>query len=390
MYLNSSTSLEINVLTATPSLEWRVNYIVHATTGGTGTGAQGAISSTGVTTLLAAASAGEDQQVQEASVYNAAAAAARVQIRTSTGTARAITGVYTLAPGELLVYSERDGGWSARTATGAVKTASGAQGLTGYPVSWYKVGTAPEAAGVLYSFGKDGGAPGAWSPGTPGLAGRVTDGTTGADAGCLLIRTPAQGVPYIARYEQTGTATHRGALWDYLWVNTGVVVTTTTAQTINSVAFPARDLNGTSDGKGVQLALLVTGATTNAGAVTTITVSYTNSDGVPGRTGTIPSFPATATVGTVVPVRLAAGDMGVRSVQSITLGTTLAAGSVSLLAYVELCGVPVPLANVGGVDVNLGNPGIRLYAGVCAIPVILPTGTGAVTIFGSAAILEVV
>jgi hypothetical protein len=41
-------------------------------------------------------------------------------------------------------------------------------------------------------------------------------------------------------------------LIDLLWVNTGLVVTTTTAQAITPVALPARDAAGTTNGDDVK------------------------------------------------------------------------------------------------------------------------------------------
>jgi hypothetical protein len=116
-------------------------------------------------------------------------------------------------------------------------------------------------------------------------------------------------------------------------VNSGLVVTTTTAQAITPVAIPARDTFDTANGDGVLAGFLVTTATTNAGAITNMTISYTNSAGVAGRTGTVTSFPATAVIGSFIPVNLQAGDKGIQSVQSVTFGTSLAAGAVSLVLY---------------------------------------------------------
>ena len=109
----------------------------------------------------------------------------------------------------------------------------------------------------------------------------------------------------------------------------------------------ARDNNGTSNGLGVIAAIYVSTATTNAGAVTNTTISYTNQDGVPGKTGTIPSFPATATAGSMVFVNLAAGDSGVRSVESVTLGTSYGGGAIHLVLVRPIVIGPVTTSNIG-------------------------------------------
>ena len=158
-----------------------------------------------------------------------------------------------------------------------------------------------------------------WAWGTPGVNGRNTDGTNSADFGCIPIANPSTGGNYLTELQMASSVNHTHLFFDVLWVNTGIVVTTTTAQTINSVAWPARDLNGTTNGAGVQIGILVTTATTNGSAITNCTMSYTNQDGTAGHTATMASFPATAVVGSVVWFQLHAGDTGVRSIQSITL-----------------------------------------------------------------------
>jgi hypothetical protein len=127
-------------------------------------------------------------------------------------------------------------------------------------------------------------------------------------------------------------------LLDRLWQNTGISVTTTTAQTINSSAWPARDNSGLSTGYSVYVALEVGATTTNASAVTTIQISYTNTDGVSGRTGYIPTFPATAVANTFCPFSIQGPDRGVKSIESITLGTSLGAGTVHLVVYRYILG----------------------------------------------------
>lgn len=262
----------------------------------------------------------------------------------------------TLGPGESLAYDDNVG-WNVYDAKGQVEVKQApvvAQGADPYTLN--KTGTAAEAAGVDYCFAKDNGNPGAWSPGTPGLNGRATDATTAADNGCLKLKAAAAGktkalVSMIGNANQVATL----RLFDILWVNTGLVVTTTTAQAITSVAFPDRDLNFSANGEGCMVGILVTAATTNAGAITNMTLNYTNSAGVAGRTATIPSFPATAVVGTVVWFQLAAGDTGVKSIEGCTLGTSLVTGSVSLIVARQYCIASNPSASFPAVPIVQGN-----------------------------------
>lgn len=246
----------------------------------------------------------------------------------------------------------------------------------------FKVGTAPEGAGNYYFFGKDSGAPGAWSTGTPGLNGRNTDGTSAADAGCISVGNPSSGSWYVRDFNISGSQAGSFILADVLWVNTGLSVTTTTAQVITQPTLPARDNLGTSNGYGIGAGLLVTTATTNASAVTNITLSYTNSNGVAGRTGTIASFPPTANIGTFVPFQLQTGDVGVRSIQSITIGRSLTAGAVSLLCFNFIGTAPVILANVGSMAFQR-KLDLRIYNGHCLLPFWLASSTTALNITGT-------
>lgn len=245
----------------------------------------------------------------------------------------------------------------------------------------FKVGTAPEAAGQYYCFAKDSGAPGAWSAGTPGINGRNTDGTTAGDLGCISAGTPASGVNYIRDIVTTASQAGTFILADVLWVNTGLVVTTTTAQAITQPTLPLRDNLGTSNGFGIGAGILVTTATTNAAVINNITLQYTNSDGVAGRTGTM-SYPATAVIGTFVPFQLAQGDIGVRSIQSITLGTTLTAGAISLIAFNFLATVPVTLANIGSTAFQR-KLDLKLNNGHCLLPFWLASNTTATNLTGT-------
>lgn len=180
----------------------------------------------------------------------------------------------------------------------------------------------------------------------PGLGGGMAAPSSGM-AGAALTAITGQ-IPFVnptggdetrltdffhAQYSSSGQLL--AILVDRLWDQSGIVVTTTTAQTINSAAWPARDLNGSTDGEGVYIALEVSGVTTAAN--TLMTISYTNSAGTSGRTSAAitgsTGLPASAPIGTLVFFPLAAGDTGVRSVQSITLNASLTAGTVHLVAF---------------------------------------------------------
>lgn len=276
----------------------------------------------------------------------------------------------TLLSGENMVLGE-DGRWTHYDANGAVYPPAGKGSYDGYSIAFMKTGTASDAAGYWYCTAKDGGFPGAWAPGTPGINGRITDGTASADYGCIPVKNPATGANYLTEITMGASVNHSHLFFDVLWVNSGIVVTTTTAQAITTPTLPARDVNGSTNGEGLMIGMLTTTANTNAAVITNSTVSYTNSDGTAGRTATLSAIvgsqiPATPVIGTLIWFNLAAGDKGVRSIQSITLGTSLGAGAVSLFIARDIAMIG-PTAVYIPVTRKLSDPGVRLYNGTCLL-----------------------
>lgn len=269
-------------------------------------------------------------------------------------------------------------------------------GTSGLALDYHKIGTDSEAIGVRYSWQKDSGFPGAYSLGSPGVNGWWVDASQAtnaanpagaAEVGCHRLPSLGSGNYWINDIGLCTSVAHLVELWDLVWYNTGLVVTTTTAQAISMPAGskPARDLFGTTNGDGWVPAILVTGATTNAGAITNTTLSYTDSDGNAGNTATITSFPATAVVGTLVPFQLAAGDRGVRSIESITLGTSYAGGSISLVLLRKLASIPNPVANVGGIMNKIVNEptGTKIFNGTALFLSYMSSATTATTLSGT-------
>jgi len=298
---------------------------------------------------------------------------------------------FVLLPGENLGYRE-DGSWVHRDQNGAEYPASGLGNYSGRSIPFMKTSTATDVAGCWYCTAKDAGYPGAWVVGTPGINGRVTDGTTSGDYGCVPIPNASTGGNYLTALEMAASVNHTNDFFDVLWVNSGIVVTTTTAQAITTPTLPARDVDGTTAGEGCTIALLVTTALTNAAANAGITVSYTNSKGVASRTATLSAIagsqlPATAVVGTIVWFQLEAGDTGVRSIQSITLKTSLLTGAVSLMICRDISTIGTSVVNVSTPKL-IGSPGIRLYNGTCLLHNILCSATTATFFSGSLAVME--
>lgn len=385
MILDATTQSLILTTGLAKSIHVLVSYSDHTTTTFTPGVQKTTISTATATTILASPGASTQRQVLGISITNVDTSYQTVLLKHDTSGGGTIVGpnTVTLQPNESLQYDGKN--FSVLTAEGAVKTVDNVTaGMGGYASSFFKVGTAAEAAGQWYCYSKDTGNPGAWSVGTSGLTGRATDGTAAGDVGCLPYKNASSGFNYLKDYTATSTVAHCHFLFDVLWVNNATVVTTTTAQTINSVAFGARDLNGSANGAGVWVGILVVTATTNAGVITNTTMSYTNQAGTPGKTATISSFPATAVAGTVVWFQLAAGDTGVRSIQSVTLGTSYGAGAISLVAARPIAAAGVAAANLPSYGSVMARDvsGVTLYDGTCLLPFYVASATTATNTSG--------
>lgn len=391
----TSKSIEIvlGAAVAANQLPVFATYADHTSSAFTPVSSDTQSNSTTAVTIVAAPAASTQRQVKSVSIYNADTAAATVTVRlNNAATLRTIVKA-ALAAGEGLHYDDASGWFVLDVAARRKVTPSETSGANGRSYPIFKPGTAPDTTGYWYCFAKDGGFPGAWAPGTPGMAGRATDGTAAADAGCIPIQNPSSGSNYLSQVSLTATVACYAVLFDCLWVQSGITVTTTTGQTINSVAFPARDINGTVNGEGCMIGLLTTTANTNAAVINNSTVTYTNSAGTASRTATLANLvgaqiPATPAIGTIVWFSLAAGDNGVQSIQTITLGTSLGAGAVSLLVARPLASMPVTLVNAGAQFGFALNPGVRLYSNTCALLAIQASATTAVTASGMVYVME--
>lgn len=298
---------------------------------------------------------------------------------------------FVLLPGENMGYRE-DGSWVHRDSQGAEYPPSGLGNYNGKLVPIMKTTTAAKAAGNWYCSSKDVGYPGAWAPGTPGVNGRATDGTASADYGCIPITNASAGSNYLTALDMQASINHTHDFFDCLWVNSGLVVTTTTAQAITTPALPARDVNGTTNGEGCGIGLLFVAAATNAAAISNTTVTYTNSKGVGSRVATLTTavgsaIPATPVIGTMIWFSLAAGDTGVQSIQSITLGTSLVTGTISLMITRDICTIGTTIANVAAAK-TIGSPGIKMFNGTCLLHNIMASATTATFLSGSLAVME--
>ena len=123
-------------------------------------------------------------------------------------------------------------------------------------------------------------------------------------------------------------------LVDLLNVSGGLNATLTTAQTTN---LPTAALTRYTSGEGVMAGIVI--YTTVGTTATTVTISYTNSAGVSGRTSTATSFGGTLfrEPAILIPIPLEAGDTGIRSIESVTVtATTGTAGNFGVCLFKPL------------------------------------------------------
>lgn len=344
------------------------------------------------TTIVASPAASTVRNIKHLNITNDhASQSCIVTVEHMDGTTAVELMSFTLLPGENMIFNE-EGRWVHRDAQGAEYAPSGLGSYNGRTIGFMKTGTAADAAGYWYCTSKDAGFPGAWAVGTPGVNGRVTDGTNSADFGCFPIANPVTGANYLTEVNMAASVNHTHVLFDVLWVNSGLVITTTGAQAITTPTLPARDINGTTNGEGCSIAILCTAAVGLAAVASNATVTYTNSDGTGSRTATLSAIvgsqaPATPVIGTLIWFNLQAGDKGVRSIQSISLNTSWVSGSISLMITRDIATIGTTIPNVNAQKI-IGTPGIRLYNGTCLLHCNLASATTATFFAGELVVME--
>ena len=352
------------------------------------------ISTATTTTVVASPASSTVRNIKHLNITNDhASQSCIVTVEHTDGTTAIELMAFTLLPGENMILNE-EGRWAHRDAQGAEYPPAGLGAYSGYPVPFMKSGTAADTVGYWYCTSKDAGFPGAWTPGTPGVNGRVTDGTQSADYGSIPVKNPAVGGNFLTEIQWAASVNHTHLLFDVLWVNSGLSVTSTsTAQAITTPTLPARDVNGTTNGEGCMIGILFSAASTLAVVNALSTVSYTNSKGVSERTATMTAvqgsqLPATPVIGTIAWYNLAAGDTGVQSIQSFNIGaTSWLTGTIHLFIARDIATMGTTIVNVAAQKV-LGSPGIRLYNGSCILHCYVASATTATFQNGELTIME--
>jgi len=250
-----------------------------------------------------------------------------------------------------------------------------------WPRFFAKAVTPTLVAGKPQSLWGLGGNPGAGSFDTT-LAGVALSSTSAQVNGQVNFVDPVSGNTYLQRLQGQATIAGTLILADRLWHNGGFTITSATAQTVNSATWPARDNTGTTNGASVLLGLEISSAA--GAAAPTITVAYTNSAGTGSRSATN-SFPTanSPAAGSFFPIGLQAGDIGVRSVQTLTLSVSWVSGTMNLVAYRPIAALELTAAQVPNAVDALTSGFPRLFNGTVPFFIFIPSTTTASNISGS-------
>ena len=253
------------------------------------------------------------------------------------------------------------------TQDGLVSALGGAQQLR-----WVK-GNVTAVAGRPCSLWSGAGQPGVGST----TLGQAATGAVpvDSDTGGMPFTNPVSGNSYIGRISGNCAADGHILLVDLLWVwgsgGSGWSVTTTTGQnTTSPTALTRPDSTGANT-----VAFMEVLATMGAGAATP-TLTYTDQDGngSASSSGMTPSYAASAIVGSVFFFNLAAGDTGVRSIQTLTTSVSMTSGTARICIGRIVTSFPT-IANRGFLynAYDLGMP--RVYDDACLMPIIVPQST---------------
>ena len=250
-----------------------------------------------------------------------------------------------------------------------------------YRADWQKstFATTAQTAGLWYSLQRGGGNPSAdtiLGTGTNLAFQALRDSV--ATAGGIQHGGDVGGFKHLLNAAaQTAAATTAPCvlmLVDLLGFYPITTVTTTGAQTLNNTVTLPRY----TDGAGVQAFL--TPSTVMGAATPNLSIGYTNSSGVAGKAtpATLPIGNSAAAVTSIVYsgtgagkfgpfMPLAAGDAGIRSVQSVTLSASYVSGVLNLVLAKPLLTLPITTLGVTAerdlVNQFMAMP--KIYDGAC-------------------------
>ena len=217
--------------------------------------------------------------------------------------------------------------------------------------------TTQTTVGLHTSYWTIAGSPTNGATPTSTLTGEVP---TSATAGAISFVNPSSGFTYVGFLKFgyiTQSAVHGMVLYDRLWQNSGLNATSTSNQTINSVALTRPDANGDQVEAWWQIYTGMGGGT----AGTPPTISYTDQDGNAGATGTLQQYAASLAQNHTLLFSMASGDSGVRSIQTYNNVATMVSGNAGLVLRRKICELSAPIHSMQVVAdaITLGLPRVH-------------------------------
>jgi hypothetical protein len=190
----------------------------------------------------------------------------------------------------------------------------------------------------------------------PTGVGAICDKNTAGALPLLSVTSPTK--LYLSNLSVASGSVGVLFLFDRLWANSGLSGISTITQPVNAPALPR-----VTTGEG--LLLFVEIYTATGTAAQTLTVTYTNSDGVAGRTATA-SLIATPVAGQIIPIFLPDKGLSLTApIQSVILsGTTGAQGDFGLTIVKQVSALPLfanSLSSLGSYDL----PTLELDPNTC-------------------------
>jgi len=243
----------------------------------------------------------------------------------------------------------------------AISTMDGlvsAMGATNQDFAFYAPSVTNAAGGFINlgrsgvtSFGQ------AATPTAAGSGGHIpVDGATGYPT----IAAGAGGTTlYISRLDGFSTIAGTLLIYDRIYAASGFSGTVATAQAITGMpTLPSARAPNSGEG----LEIFLESYTAIGGSASNVTVQYTNSAGTASRNTVSEAITASFPINRLQKLRLQDGDIGVQSIQSVTLSiTTGTAGNFGIVLAKRKATLPMPVLNTSYVMdfANLGLPTIQ-------------------------------
>lgn len=226
------------------------------------------------------------------------------------------------------------------------------------------------------------------APGSPGAAASPASGVNGEiptdlTAGAFPFTNPvAPALSYLSGLSASGSSAGTLYLYDRLWQNSGLSVTSVVAQNIASpVALNRPD----AFGAGVEVWMDIIGAT---GAGANIPVfQYTDQDGNTAQAGAVIGYAASAGQYRTFPTQLASGDTGVRAVTQWTNSVSMTSGTFSIVLRRKLAVITIPSSGTAALTDAILSGMPRIYDDA-ALELVWHAGSSSMTTTGSLSLMQ--